>query len=65
MSFVLLDSGAHEITIYNKPSHRFMFPFEMAAYEYDSKRDRLKFSRKRLKRYIGERCGEDVAAPGY
>ena len=65
MSLLLLDNSAHEITIYHKPSHRFMFPFETAAHEYDAKHERLKLSRKRLKKYIEEQCGEGVVAPDY
>jgi len=42
-----------------------MFPFETAAHEYDAKHERLKLSRKRLKKYIEEQCGEGVVAPDY
>ena len=65
MSLVLLDSSAHEITLYRKPHHSFMFPFEMAAYEYDARREKQRFNRKRLQEYIEEQCGEGVAAPDY
>lgn len=65
MSLLLLDSSAHEVTIYRKPRHGLMFPFEMEAYEYDAGREKERFNRWKAQRYVTEHCGKGTVMPNY
>lgn len=65
MSLVLLDSAAHDISIYRRPHSEGLLPFELAGSTYDEDRGTKGFSRRKAQKYVTEQCGKGVVMPDY
>jgi hypothetical protein len=65
MSLVLLDSAAHDISIYRRPGRDSLLPFELAGATYDADTRSKGFSRRKAQKYVTEQCGKGVVMPDY